>query len=533
MKKSRKDKFRIRGLMLDPARLTERHEFYFDLLPQLADWGFNTIVWHFNDDEGFALKLETHPELASPYAFTKAQTRRFIRAAKEVGIDVIPEFETLGHSLAITALPQYSHLFDGDPFGHNAICPSHRETIPLLKEIILEVAELFESPYFHAGLDEADLGQCPRCRRRGRNHPSWWVFAEHVKRIHKIVTSCGKRMIMWADSVERHPELLRAFPKDIVMAHWHYREVPAERIVPSVEAGFEILCSPAPCGRILQPDAAAFRNVDETVTLARRLSPKGCLGVLACWWEPARNLRDTHPLSTAYTGQALHTGNRPDRLRFARDFARKHFGLRDVAVGRALWELHELTLTREELNYLMYDHPGHIHQALNLTGLEGFAKRTPKANQCVSILRAARKKVKVHKGEFDAYLLSGRIIATALNSASHLAEAYRAYELAGAYRDRKGPREMIMESLGRTADILAEMQGPIDEVTHDTSKEWDRTRHPRDEKKDGSSPRIRQRGARTLLPKLMRHRRYHAKLVRDFRRAVASYRRGGPFPGGL
>jgi len=68
-----------------------------------------------------------------------------------------------------------------------------------------EVAELFPSPHFHAGLDEAQLGDCPRCKRRGRGKLSWWVFVRHVLAIHKVVTGLGKRMVMWADSVEKHP----------------------------------------------------------------------------------------------------------------------------------------------------------------------------------------------------------------------------------------------------------------------------------------------------------------------------------------
>jgi len=38
--------------------------------------------------------------------------------------------------------------------GFNAICPSHPETLEILSDIITEVADLFDSPYLHAGLDE-------------------------------------------------------------------------------------------------------------------------------------------------------------------------------------------------------------------------------------------------------------------------------------------------------------------------------------------------------------------------------------------
>ena len=50
----------IRGVMLDPARLTERFDFYRDLIPDLAAWGYNTILLHLFDDEGSAILLD-HP----------------------------------------------------------------------------------------------------------------------------------------------------------------------------------------------------------------------------------------------------------------------------------------------------------------------------------------------------------------------------------------------------------------------------------------------------------------------------------------
>ena len=137
----------IRGLMVDPARLTERHEFYFDLLESMAAWGMNTLWWHFADDDGFVLKLKSHPELATPYAFSRSEMRRLIDAAGKLGIDVVPEVESLGHARYITRLRQYAHLADGstDGSGLNAVCPSHPDTLDILGEIIAEVAEVFDS----------------------------------------------------------------------------------------------------------------------------------------------------------------------------------------------------------------------------------------------------------------------------------------------------------------------------------------------------------------------------------------------------
>ncbi|MHC4718709.1 MAG: family 20 glycosylhydrolase, partial [Planctomycetota bacterium] len=60
MARRRAKEWDVRGIMVDPARLVERHEFYFDLLEQMAAWGLNTLWWHFDDDEGFMLALDGH-----------------------------------------------------------------------------------------------------------------------------------------------------------------------------------------------------------------------------------------------------------------------------------------------------------------------------------------------------------------------------------------------------------------------------------------------------------------------------------------
>lgn len=525
--------FDIRALMLDPGRLTEKHPFYFDLLPQLAKWGYNSLWWHFSDDEGFALKLKSHPELASPFAFTRAGTRRLVREAARLGIDVVPEVESLGHSLAITGLPRYAHLFNGKPQGHNAICPSHPETLPLLGELIAEVAELFDSPYLHAGLDEAVMADCPRCARRGRGRPPWWVFARHVLAVHRLVRAAGKEMIMWADSVEKHPELLDVLPRDIILAHWHYGAVPAAKIEPSVKAGFRIVCVPAISGQLLQPDAAALRNVDDMVALAARLPRRSCRGVAVCWWEPFRNVRDAYPLAAAYAGQAMRTGRPAERPAFARRFAADYFGLRDAGAAGALWRLHELTHGRSGMHALYPDSPADIVEALKLAAAPGFAARAAEAESCVQALEAAAGRVISHRAEYNAALLAGRVTATAWRNGCRLADAYAAYLKANAWLDGKAPRAEILELLDAALLPLEAIGSALAPLARDMSREWDRTRHRGDDKKDNSSPRIRQRAARAILPIVAQSDRYLRQLVPRVRRAIAAYGRGGPFPAGL
>lgn len=533
MRRFRRPSFLVRGLMLDPARLTEKHDFYFDLMPRLAEWGYNTLWWHFCDDEGCALKLESHPELASPFAFTIPEMRKLIRRARECGIEVVPEVECLGHSLFITGLARYAHLFDGNPYGHNAICPSHRDTLPLLGEIVAEVAALFPSRYLHVGLDEAEIGGCPRCARRRKGRPAWGPFAEHVKRVHEIVTRAGKQMIMWADGVENHPALLRTLPRDIVLAHWHYGDVPAEKIRPSVRAGFSVVLVPAVGGQILQPHDKVFDNVNQMVSLAASLSATRCLGVVASWWESNRNLRDTHPVAVAFAGEAIRRATPLDPGAFTRRFVRSHFGLVDRAASDAFHRAHALTLSRSEIKWLFPAHLVHIQNALMLPRERDFARLAAEAETVAATLVAAQRRVRRCHAEFAASTLAARITAAGHRNAVRLKEAHFRLWEATVFAQHKMPRKRVAQSLRQSLASLKETRRVVAPLARAAAREWDRTRHARDDKKDGSSPRQRQRGSRAILAELLRSSRFLGGLCSSYRRAIRVYERGGPLPGGF
>ena len=532
MNAERKAAFELRGLMLDPARLTERHEYYFELLPHLADWGYNTLWWHFCDDEGLALELECYPDLASPYALTRRETADFIEAAAEEGIDVVPEVETLGHSLWITGKQRFSHLFDGMPYGHNAICPSHPETMEILGPIIEEVAELFPGRFFHAGLDEAVFSGCPRCSRRGEGRPEWWVFAEHVKAVYEAVKSAGKEMIMWADGMEKHPDLLGEFPRDIVMAHWHYGDIPEEKIAPTVEAGFRIVCVPA-IQTVIQPARKNMENINGMIDLASRLSNRGCTGMVATWWEPFRVLRDAVFPAIAVTGKAMGKGRPADWQRDVTGFAGRFFGIADEEAAGALWETLSHTITREEFLYLYADSAADLFDSILLASGTGFGKRLAETEDALKALQSARSEVNKNHAIFDSLLLAARITAVALKNASRLREAFGYYRESERAVGYAGPHEDLLEKLEKASGLLADIRDDVSAVTADTEAEWDRTRYSKDPKKDNSSPEMRQRSRKALLGNMMRSRQYYRKLAEKIQKDIERFGAGGPFPGGL
>ena len=49
---------RLKGFMIDAARLVESCSYYHRLIDFCAEWGYNTIVFRLTDDEGCALRLK-------------------------------------------------------------------------------------------------------------------------------------------------------------------------------------------------------------------------------------------------------------------------------------------------------------------------------------------------------------------------------------------------------------------------------------------------------------------------------------------
>ena len=47
----------IDGVLIDCSRTMERHEYYFKLIDFMAEWGLNTLFFHFTDDHGCAVQL--------------------------------------------------------------------------------------------------------------------------------------------------------------------------------------------------------------------------------------------------------------------------------------------------------------------------------------------------------------------------------------------------------------------------------------------------------------------------------------------
>lgn len=245
-------RFAHRAIMLDPARHflpVEDVKFFID---QMARFKFNVLQLHLTDDQGWRIEIKSHPELTSKGAFrnpgaaeqgpdngyySHADIREIVAYAAERNIEVIPELDIPGHSVAILA----SHRELGCTFRHGEsidlgnttnmmLCAANSEVYGIYKDIIKEVAELFPSKWIHLGGDEAAVkenwAKCPDCQAMmeelGYEDPSQ-LMIPFFGNILDIVRSNGKRAILWCELDNIWPpanEYLFPYPADVTLVTW-------------------------------------------------------------------------------------------------------------------------------------------------------------------------------------------------------------------------------------------------------------------------------------------------------------------------
>jgi len=56
---------RLRGLMIDAARLPSNLEHYRRVIDFAREWSMNAVLFRVTDDQGCAMRFERHPELVT------------------------------------------------------------------------------------------------------------------------------------------------------------------------------------------------------------------------------------------------------------------------------------------------------------------------------------------------------------------------------------------------------------------------------------------------------------------------------------
>lgn len=246
-------RFPWRGLMLDVARHFFTKEEVKAYIDQMARYKFNRFHWHLTDDEGWRLQIKSLPELTNIGAwrvprtgmfgtmrpaqpgekptyggfYTQDDVREVIQYAKSRYIEILPEIEMPGHSMAaIASYPRLSVTNDtatrvnpGSPFAtwangtftmhvDNTLDPTDEYTYDFINKVLTEVAALFPFEYVHVGGDECYKGFWERdpgvqaFMKKNKISNGTALQSYFSKRVSKIVESKKKKMIGWDEILE-------------------------------------------------------------------------------------------------------------------------------------------------------------------------------------------------------------------------------------------------------------------------------------------------------------------------------------------
>lgn len=223
-----KPEFSWRGLNLDCCRHFMSKDFIKRYIDLLAYYKFNTLHWHLTEDQAWRIEIKKYPLLTQKGAYrtyddgsvyggyyTQDDIKEVVNYAASRFINVIPEIEMPGHSLAaLSCFPDISCT--GGPFEvgtlwgvfYDVYCAGNENTFKFLEDVISEVVELFPSKYIHIGGDEVPKKRwqnCTKCQLRIKDEK---LKDEHelqsyfVKRMEKFINSKGKRIIGWDEILE-------------------------------------------------------------------------------------------------------------------------------------------------------------------------------------------------------------------------------------------------------------------------------------------------------------------------------------------
>ncbi|MBC7828574.1 MAG: family 20 glycosylhydrolase [Chitinophagaceae bacterium] len=247
-------RFGWRGLMFDVSRHFFTKQDVKDFIDEMVKYKMNLLHLTLANDEGWRIQIKSLPKLTevgawnvrkvgtfgnfpAPAAneprdyggfYTHEDMKELIQYAKDRFVNILPEIDVPGHSLAaIASYPELSctpgvekyrvrsgeKIMDWHSKGFtalidNTLCPANEKVYTFLDKVFTEVAELFPFEYIHMGGDECAKNfweknpQILALMKREKLKDMHEVQSYFVKRVEKIIQSKGKKMIGWDEILE-------------------------------------------------------------------------------------------------------------------------------------------------------------------------------------------------------------------------------------------------------------------------------------------------------------------------------------------
>lgn len=380
-------RFGWRGLMFDVSRHFFTKEEVKRYIDDMVKYKYNLLHLHLTDDQGWRIEIKSLPRLTEVGAwnvkktgtfgtfskpdstekrdfggfYTQADIRELVQYAKDRYVNILPEIDIPGHSLAaLAAYPELSgtpgnySVNSGEKFmewpasGHfyglidNTLNPAKESVYVFLDKVFTEIAALFPFEYIHMGGDEtarnfwekSDDIKKLMAKEKLKNLDE--VQSYFVKRVGKIIASKGRKMIGWDEILEGG-----LAPGAAVMS-WRGMKGGIE----AAKLGHEVVMSPTTFAyidymqgdRLMEPPVYASLRMKKAYTfepLPDSVNPSLIKGGQAnLWTEQIYNLRQAQYMTWPRGMAIAEAVWSPKEKRNWNDFVKRveaHFPMLDAA----------------------------------------------------------------------------------------------------------------------------------------------------------------------------------------------------------
>lgn len=241
-----------RALMLDPARHffpLEDVKFFID---RMSKYKYNVLQLHLTDDQGWRVEIKKYPQLTQVGAFrdansgpdgpengfyTQEQLKELVRFAAERNVEIVPELDIPGHTVAVLAAYPGLGCTHTDTLPKNmgetvdmVVCAANEKVYGLYRDVITELAAVFPSKRIHLGGDEAIIDKnwprCARCsalmKEKGYTQASQ-LMGYFFEKMLAFVKENGKEPMLWCELDAVRPPasgFLFDYPENVTLVSW-------------------------------------------------------------------------------------------------------------------------------------------------------------------------------------------------------------------------------------------------------------------------------------------------------------------------
>ena len=296
---------KYRSIHIDVKHHTEKKEYYFKLIDELASLKINGIIVEFEDKLGY----EKRPIIAAPDSYSISWWKSLSNYANDRNIKISPLIQGLGHASFILKHDKYKGLRDVSD-NDWAFNPLNPETYDVQFDLYKDAMEATPHGHFlHVGGDEVRvidrdgkkgfelnllwLNKVSEFAKQNNRTPIFWddMYLKHggvwmVTRNTKLTKA--KVDSIWINNEKKLTEYLDDFPKNCIYMRWNYFYTWAEGNLKTIdwykENNLKVMGATAGQTRwVLMPQD--YSNIESIKSFSLTSVEKNLDGLLLTLWD--------------------------------------------------------------------------------------------------------------------------------------------------------------------------------------------------------------------------------------------------------